>query len=127
MNVQLLLPTNGRVHWTMTFERPQGKAIVSDSLAPMDSPQDGSVRLTKPRRQPRTPGTATLGRLKRGIGDTLLLDIMPHVDFPSMSGRMGSYWSRYPRGAAAGNAARCESGDESPKPVTALKPATARS
>jgi hypothetical protein len=74
-------PTDG-VHWTVTFERPQGNAVVSERLTPVPSPQDGSVRLIKHRRQPRTPGTATLGRLKRGIGDTILLDIMSHVDYP---------------------------------------------
>ena len=66
----------------MDFQRKQGSAPISETLTRIDSPNENAVHLVKPRRQPRAPGTATLGRLKRGIGETLLLDIMPHVDFP---------------------------------------------
>ncbi|MSR58100.1 MAG: M56 family metallopeptidase [Planctomycetaceae bacterium] len=115
------------VHWKMTFERPQGNATVSERLAPMDSPQDASVRLTKPRRQPRTPGVATLGRLKRGIGDTILLDIMPHVDFPEYERAYGIVLERVsapvqPQALKPDARAREES--QKPKDGAKLKPAT---
>ncbi len=84
MDVRITFPEKATdvVKWTMDFERKQGNAPINETLTRMDSPNGNAVLLVKPRRQPRTPDRATLGRLKRGIGETLLLDLMPHVDFP---------------------------------------------
>ncbi|TXT30691.1 MAG: antirepressor regulating drug resistance protein, partial [Planctomycetota bacterium] len=130
MDVRITFPERPSdwVHWKMTFDRPQGNATVSERLAPMDSPQDGSVLLTKSRRQPRTPGAATLGRLKRGIGDTILLDIMPHVDFPEYERASGIVLQRVsaPTQQQQPQKPEAPAKDESQKPSQGvmLKPAT---
>ncbi|MDP1561824.1 MAG: M56 family metallopeptidase [Pirellulaceae bacterium] len=77
------------VIWTIDFGNNQKTEIINETLGRMDSPLENAVLLTKPRLQPRTPGTATLGRLKRGIDDTLLLDIKAHVDFPEYQNSYG--------------------------------------
>ena len=77
-----------------------------ETLTRMDSPNENAVHLVKPRRQPRTPDRATLGRLKRGIGETLLLDIMPHVDFPEYERADWNCAGASIRGGSAGRAHR---------------------
>ncbi len=92
MDVRITFPQRAtdQVKWTMTFERPQGNATVSDSLTLADESQDGSVRLIKNYTSAeRIQSRALLGRLKRGIGDTLLLDTMAHVDFPEYQDTFG--------------------------------------
>jgi len=77
------------VKWTINSERKQGSSTINDSLTRLDSPNENAVRLLKPRRQPGNPGSVVLGRLRRGIGDTLLLDIRPDAGFPEYDGATG--------------------------------------
>jgi len=77
------------VKWTIDFKRKPGSATINDSLTRMDSRNENAVRLLKPRRQPGNPGSVALGRLRRGIGDTLLLDIWPDAGFPEYDGATG--------------------------------------
>lgn len=77
------------VKWTINSDRKQGSSTIKDSLTRSDSPNENAVRLLKPRGQPGNPGPVVLGRLRRGIGDTLLLDIRPDESFPEYDGATG--------------------------------------
>lgn len=104
-----------QVTWSIRFDRNSGGPGIQDSLTRLDLPSENEIRLTKVRLQPKTPGTAELGKLKRGIGDTLLLDISPHVDYPEYERVYGVVLTRAPASAAA----------SAPKPAPAAAPATA--
>jgi beta-lactamase regulating signal transducer with metallopeptidase domain len=102
LDVRITFPekATNEVKWTINVERKPGGTPVSESLVRRDSANENAVRLVKTRRQLRTLERATLGRLRRGIGDTLLLDIMPHVDFPEYDQATGIVLER---AAAAGD------------------------
>ena len=87
IDVRLTFPVKvtNEVKWTIDHKQQKGVSVVNTSLSRRDSPDENAVHLIQhyiSPKQGQTPLEARLGVLRRGIGDTLLLDIMPHVDFP---------------------------------------------
>jgi hypothetical protein len=74
---------------TMTFSPKPGSVITVDNLRMKETPEDGSIRLIKDYSSGSVPMGAMLGQLKRGIGNTLLLDTMEHEAFPGIENSHG--------------------------------------
>ncbi len=75
--------------WTINYPIPTAMKTVTDKLTRVNSTNDDSIRLRVRGGKSGNVESMTIGQLKRGIGDTLLLDIWPHADWPQYESAVG--------------------------------------
>ena len=91
VEASLSFPKNGGTDlvWAIVYPSPTLVRTVTDKLTRVDSTHDNSIRLMVSGGNSGNHERMTIGQLKRGIGDTLILDIWPHADWPQYESALG--------------------------------------